>query len=318
MPNTIVTPSVIAKEALMQLKNSLHMSNRVNREYKKEFTGSEGDSVSIRRPVKFYTANGATRVNQDVEEKTTSVTIDKRKHVSWKFSTQDLTLSIEEYSARYIAPAMVTLANTMDRDGHALYTKVWNLAGTPGTTPDTFGRVSPAAQRLDEMAVPSDMRSLILNPAAHYAIAGDQTGLGAWDGKVKTAYQRAQIGWIAGMEAMSSQNVLNHTVGAHGGTPLVNGASQNVTYGGFGWCEYAEPCYRRLDELHRRSQGWRCLHDCGRQGRQPGSGRGNNRQAGADLLAAVHGHFRCDVGWHGQRDAHHLPGDHHLRPVPNR
>ncbi|MGB0855381.1 MAG: P22 phage major capsid protein family protein, partial [Pikeienuella sp.] len=84
MANALITPSLIAKEALMQLENNMVAANCVHREYKKEFTGGQGSSVSIRRPVKFYTADGATRVNQDVEEKSTSITIDQRKHVSWK------------------------------------------------------------------------------------------------------------------------------------------------------------------------------------------------------------------------------------------
>ena len=40
----------------------------------------------------------------------THIVIDRRKHVSWEFSTKDLTLSIEEYSERYIKPAMRSLA----------------------------------------------------------------------------------------------------------------------------------------------------------------------------------------------------------------
>lgn len=82
MANSILTPSIIAKEALMQLENNLVMGSQVHREYKKEFV-KIGDTVSIRRPVKFYTADGATRVNQDVEEGNTSITINQRKHVSW-------------------------------------------------------------------------------------------------------------------------------------------------------------------------------------------------------------------------------------------
>lgn len=232
MANTLVTPSMIAKEGLMQLKNSLHLGNEVHREYKKEFTGGEGESVSIRKPVKFYTADGATRVNQDVEEKTTDITIDQRKHVSWKFSTQDLTLSIEEYSERYIKPAMITLANTVDRTGHSLYSRVFNSVGTPGTTPATFSAIGAAAQRMDEMAVPASDRKMLVNPAARYAIAGDQASLEAWDGKVKSAYESAIMGGIAGYKMLSTQNVTNHTTGTYttGSTPLVNGADQNVTY----------------------------------------------------------------------------------------
>ena len=230
MANTLVTPSLIAKEALIQLENNLVMGNRVHREYKKEFTGGQGDTVSIRKPVKFYTADGATRVNQDVEEKTTSITIDQRKHVSWKFSTEDLTLSIEQYSERYIKPAMITLANTIDRSIHALYSTVWNSVGTPGTTPANFAAVAAAAQRLDEMAVPSDMRSMVMNPAAHYAIAGNQLTLDSIGAMGKSAYERAQVGYVAGFDTFSTQNVQSHTVGVATGTPLVKGANQNVTY----------------------------------------------------------------------------------------
>ena len=230
MANTIITPSIIAKEALMQLENNLVMGNRVHREYKKEFTGGVGDTVSIRKPVKFYTADGATRVNQDVEEKATTISVDQRKLVSWKFSTQDLTLSVEEYSERYIKPAMITLANTVDRSLFGLYTKVWNSVGTPGTTPANFAAIAAAAQRLDEMAVGTDNRSMMMNPAAGYAIAGNQLTLDAIGAMGRSAYEEAAIGQIAKFATYSTQNIANHSVGAHGGTPLVNGANQNVTY----------------------------------------------------------------------------------------
>lgn len=230
MANTVVTPSMIAKEGLMQLKNNLVLGNSVHREYKKEFSGGQGATVDIRKPVKFYTADGATRVNQDVEEKTTSITIDQRKHVSWKFSTQDLTLSIEDYSERYIKPAMITLANTVDRSGFNLYRNVWNAVGTPGTTPSSFASLAAAAQRLDEMAVGMDNRNMMLNPAAHYSIAGDKLTLDAIGDSAKSAYQDAQVGRIAKFDTYSTQNIANHTVGVATGTPLVNGGSQDVTY----------------------------------------------------------------------------------------
>ena len=230
MANTIITPSVIAKEALMQLENNLVMANQVHREYKKEFNGGQGDTVSIRKPVKFYTADGATRVNQDVEEKSTSITVDQRKHVSWNFATQDLTLSIENYSERYIKPAMITLANTVDKSLYGLYSSVWNSVGTPGTTPASFGSVALSAQRLDEMAVGSDSRSMMLNPAARYAVAGDQLTLDSVGTKGTGAYEKARLGEIAMFDTFSSQNIVNHTVGVATGTPLVNGGAQNVTY----------------------------------------------------------------------------------------
>src|ERR1043166_4704668 len=113
MANALITPTIIAKEALMQLENNLALGNLVHREYKKEFV-DVGATVNIRKPVQFEVSDGATRVNQDVQEANTSITIDQRKHISWKFSTQDLTLTVADYSERYIKPAAIRLANKID------------------------------------------------------------------------------------------------------------------------------------------------------------------------------------------------------------
>jgi hypothetical protein len=230
MPNTLVTPSMIAKEALMQLKNNLVLANKVHREYKREFTGGQGSSVSIRRPVKFNVTNGATAVIQDVDEKTTNITIDQRKHVAWEFNTQDLTLSIEEYSERYIKPAAIVLANDVDVSLANLYSSVWNQVGTIGTTPGNYAAVAAAAQRLDEMAVESSNRSMVLNPAARYAVAGNQMVLEGAGTVKKTAYEEALMGRVATFDTYSTQNIATHQVGPLGGTPLVNGGAQGVTY----------------------------------------------------------------------------------------
>jgi hypothetical protein len=228
MPNKLITPSVIAKEALMQLENNLVFANRVHREYKKEFV-KVGDTVSIRRPVKFYAADGSVLQKQDVEEGNVSIKVDQRKHVGWEFNTKDLTLSVEGYSKRYIEPACITLAQVMDRAIANQYFKFWNFVGTPGTTPSTFGHLGAAAQRLDEMAVPAKPRAAIMNPAAGWSLAGGQTALYMQD-VAKSAYREGTIGDIAGFDTYRSQNVANHIVGTKAGAPLVNGANQNVTY----------------------------------------------------------------------------------------
>ena len=228
MSNALLNPSVIAKESLMQLKNQLRFGKLAHREYKQEFV-KVGDTVTIRKPVKFYTADGATRVNQDVEEGSTSIVINQRKHVSWAFSTQDLTLTIDEYSERYIKPAMITLAQTVDSYGAALYKNLWNSVGTPGTTPANYAAVAAASQRATEMAVPTSDRKAVLNSAAFHTIAATLTTLNMPQMAMK-AWESGEIGNLAGFQTFESINLKNHTTGARGGTPLVNGASQNVTY----------------------------------------------------------------------------------------
>lgn len=232
MANTIITPSVIANEALMQLENNLVMGKLVHREYKREFV-KVGDSVSVRKPVKFSVSDGSTRVNQDVQEASTPFTIDKRKHVSWKFSTQDLTMKIEDYSERYIAPAMIALANQVDSDITALHKRVASYVGTAGTTPSTFLNFGAAATRLDEMAVPNEARRLVLNPAAHLNAADLLKGVYNPE-LVKGAMRGRTVGQLAGFETYMDQNIKRQTKGTGWGTPLVNGASQSVTYAAAG------------------------------------------------------------------------------------
>jgi hypothetical protein len=229
MANKILTPDVIAKEALMQLENNLVFGNLVHRDYKKEFK-KVGNSVAIRKPVKFQAKDGATLQKQDVTEGETNITLDQRKHVGWEFDTQTLTLSIEEYSERYIKPAVIELAHQVDQSVAGLYSQLWNNVGTPGTPPSTFAHLGAVAQRMDNGAVPDDgMRHGVWNPNAGWSLADGLKGVYVQE-KAKTALERGALGMYASMDHYRSQHILNHTVGAHGGTPLVNGADQNVTY----------------------------------------------------------------------------------------
>lgn len=230
MADTLLTPTIIAREALMQLENNLVMGSNVHREYVNEFK-KIGDTVSVRRPVKYDVVDGATRVHQDTEEANTTVVVNKRKHVSFGFTSQDLTLTIEDFSERYVTPAMIALANKIDRDLTSLYDDVFNWVGTPGQDINSFSDFSKAPQRLDEGAVPSEMRRGVLAPTDHWGMIGNLTGLQI-ERSAETAYRRGLLGNVAGISMSMDQNIRAHTTGTFttSSTPLVNGASQGVTY----------------------------------------------------------------------------------------
>jgi len=228
MANTIITPSIIAKVGLAQLENNLVMGKKVYRDYSREFV-KVGDTISVRRPVKFTAQDGAVAINQDVTEGKFSLAMDKRKHVSWSFSTQDLTLSIEEYNERYIKPACIALANQIDYDLTGLYNKVWNWVGTPTSPVDSFADFAKAPRRLDEGAVPQDNRHAVLSPADAWGLVSSQTSLYMQD-VARGAYRAGDIGMVAGVSTAMDQNIRMHTNGAAAGGGLINGANQNVTY----------------------------------------------------------------------------------------
>jgi hypothetical protein len=228
MPNEILTPSVIAKEALVLLENKLGMAKRVHRNYQNEFS-KVGDTVTIRKPVRFTTRSGATYSAQDVQEGSTTVTMTDQIGVDFEFQTADLTLKIEQFSERYLAPAMSAMIHKVEGDLCGLYNSVWNQVGTPGTTPNSFAALAAAPLRLDLMAVPTDMRQGVLDPNAGWAILGTQTAL-YMQGKAQEAYEDGELGSIAGLNLMQTQNIRTHAVGTKAGTPLVNGGAQGSTY----------------------------------------------------------------------------------------
>src|SRR3954471_11347931 len=105
MANSILTPSVIAKELLMQFKNGMGFSANVDKTYSKDFAkkGAKiGSSEKIRKPNRFTVTDGATYSAQDVTEDYVTLSIDTQKHVGFDFTSSDLTLSVDEFSKRYL------------------------------------------------------------------------------------------------------------------------------------------------------------------------------------------------------------------------
>jgi len=235
MANTILNPSIVAKSAVRILENELVLAKKVYRAYENEFAQTVngykvGSTVSIRKPANFTVRSGATASVQDVTEGSTTVVVDKQIGIDFQFTSQELTLNIGELSERVIKPAMVQLANRVDRDIAALTTNVWNRVGTPGSTVNTFAKFMAGVQRMNEMAVPSDERCAVLSPADEAALVGSQTALFI-QGPANDAYRNGNLGKLAAVDTYMSQNAPILTTGARGGTPLVNGAGQAVTYG---------------------------------------------------------------------------------------
>lgn len=223
--NTLLTPTIIAKEALMQLVNNLGMSAHVYKAYKNEFV-KVGQTITVRKPNKFRATKAQARSNSDITEPSTSITMSTQAHVSWAFSSVELTTTIEDYSKRYITPAVAALANQVDADLCALYKDVWNYAGTPGITPASFSVLGDAQTILDNEAAPSEGRVAILNPAAHWSLADALKGTFAQN-VAKDIITKGYLGTIANLSLYMDQNVQRHTTGAFtaGATPLMNGAT---------------------------------------------------------------------------------------------
>lgn len=229
MSNSLLTISMITKESLRILANNFGFTQGVNRQYDDAFANSGakiGSVINIRKPVRYTTTSGPALQIQDVTDQSVALTLGTQQHVGFQFNSKDMTLSIDEFSDRYLKPAVNALANKIDYDGMAQYLNVFNSVGTPGTTPSAALTYLQAMQKLDENATPMDgNRSVVINPAAQACTVDSLKGLFQSTEKIKQQYEKGRMGEAFGFTFKMDQNVQSRTVGALGGSGLANCAT---------------------------------------------------------------------------------------------
>ncbi len=218
-----ISPTIIAKEALMLLSNNMIMGRLVHKEYKNEFK-KVGTSVSLRNPVRFE-AHAAQKLTSStsVTEYKETFTVATQVHVGWAFDSAELTTTIDQYSERYVTPAVLALANYVDAALCGLYNTVANESGTPGTTPNAYSDLGDAQTKLDDMAAPMDGRVAVLNPATHWAMADGLKGTFAAK-PANDIHTKGYLGTVANLDMHMDQNIQRHLTGGFTttATPLVD------------------------------------------------------------------------------------------------
>jgi len=228
--NTLLTISMITREALRVLENNLTFTKTVNRQYDDRF-GVEGAKIgtvlNVRKPPRYVGRTGAAISIEDATETQVAVTLDTQFGVDISFTSEDLALKIDDFSKRFVSPAVATIANKIDHSGLALYKSIYNAVGTPGTTPNALLTYLQAGVKLDDNAAPMDGdRSVCITPMMQATIVDALKGLFQQSSAIASQYRRGQMGTAIGFDWFMDQNCNTHTYGPQGGTPLVNGASQ--------------------------------------------------------------------------------------------
>ena len=234
MANNFTNTSLVTKIAVKEFLNALQLGSKVDRQWDSSFK-KKGASIDVRRPVMFTASSGATLgTATDIEERSATVTLDQREKVHFEVSSQDMTLEVDDMTERLIRPAMYELAQKVESKIADVYKNIGNFVGTPGTTPSTFLAIGNAGAVLKGLGVPMDKAwCAFFDPTASLALANGLTGVFPTSISTK-AIENASFGRYAGFDNYENQSLKIHTVGAHGGTPLVNGATQNVTYAASG------------------------------------------------------------------------------------
>lgn len=229
MANTFLTPSIVAREALLLLKSTLTASMRVFRTYDSEFR-RVGDTITIRKPPVFIARDAdddladAGLVTQDVVETSTTITLDKWKYVRFSVGSKEKRLNLNQLSEQIIKPAILPIVEKVDSDILASYKSVPYFYGTAGTTPDSLADLAGVGKVLMTNKCPTDDLALFVDPAAQAALWPVMASMNApKPDPINAALTRGQIGLVNNLNIYGHQSVASHTAGA--GTVLIdNGA----------------------------------------------------------------------------------------------
>src|ERR1035437_9130203 len=113
MTNSLLTISMITREAIELFVNSNAFIKNLDRQYDDDFgkKGAKiGSQLRIRLPNDFTVRTGPAFSIQDTAEQQTVLTLATQDGVDVSFSTADLLLSLDDFSERIMLPMMNILA----------------------------------------------------------------------------------------------------------------------------------------------------------------------------------------------------------------
>ena len=209
MANTILTPEVIAREALMVLRNNAVMAKLVHRDYSDEFVAGKGDTITVRKPATFVANEfNGTIEKQDAKETGVAVKMDKHLDVSFAVSSKELTLDIADFSAQYLVPAMQAFADKVDKYLIGLEKGATNrVAHASGEI--NQADLLKARKLLSDNAAPLADRRFVCGTTAEAELLGNELFVSAEKvGDEGTALREASLGRKYGMDIYADQNII--------------------------------------------------------------------------------------------------------------
>lgn len=237
MANSFLSPTIITREALRVLHANLNFIGTINKQYDPQFanegaspSGKIGPTLTIRMPNQFTVRSGATIAVQDVTETSQTLTVSTQKGVDMNLTTADLTLTIDEFSARYLKPAMARLASEIEKDALTMYKDVYNFVDDDGNV-ISFLDYMKGRQKLNEFLAPDDdERVALMNPNHNTKLVDAVKGLFNPQETIAGQYRKGRVGKTAGMTFYENTLFTAHQTGtAVGGDTLYNVTSGAAT-----------------------------------------------------------------------------------------
>lgn len=213
MANTVLTPQLVAREAMSVLVNNLVMGGLVYQGVSNDFAQGVGDTINVRKPGSIAARQFAgSSVSQDnVSESSVPVALDHHMYVQIPVSSEELTMDIARFSEQIITPALIGHAQAIDAALTALYKDVYTNGAVGGTA--AVADIAAIGKLLSLNKVPFTERRLVLDPTIHAKYIVLDAFLGADKRGGSDAIANAEIGRVLGLDCYVDQNIATHTKG---------------------------------------------------------------------------------------------------------
>ncbi len=228
MANTILTPTQVTRKALFILHQKLNFVGSIYRDYDSQFAkdGAKiGSNLNIRLPNQYTVRTGPTLSAQDTTETSVQLQISTQKGVDVNFTSQDLTLSLDDFSERILDPAMAVLAASIEADAMSMVNDVYNQVSNTGSA-ITFNKVLNSRKLLVDNLAPPSGRSCSLNTQDNVDLVDALKGLFQDGPSIAKQYREGYLGHTAGFDFLENTLWPSHTVGTKAGAGAVNGGGQ--------------------------------------------------------------------------------------------
>ena len=228
MANSLLTPLEITREGLRVLHQESNFIGNVNRQYDDRFAvdGAKiGTQLNIRMPPQYSVRTGATYSGQDQVDRSQPLYVSSQYGVDVSWTSAELAMSLDDFSGRFIRPAMAQLVAKIEADCLTIAkNKTYQYAGTTSTSM-TYLSFAQTGQRLSEKLAPKADRAALMSPLSRVNFGDATKGLFQSSEEIAKQYKEGIMGRTGGFTVYENTLLPTHTIGTLAGTPLTTGAA---------------------------------------------------------------------------------------------
>lgn len=210
----IFTPTIWAKEAILQLQANMVIANLIHRDFE-NVLANYGDTVNVAKPGVFVMKRkGSALENVQIQDATASSAVFKlnqNPHISFMIADAESAKSIIDLMATYLTPAVQAMAAGIDQIVSAQGTQFWgnndfagHLGGMDSTNINDY--LLDAHEKLGLRNVPDIDRFLVVGPRTETIGLKERMFVRVNESGSTDALRRANLGRLYNFDIYAAQN----------------------------------------------------------------------------------------------------------------